>query len=502
MKSPRESKKRILAIIATFILLSSVATKVYAAGSVTHTGMVDFITDADDSGVTTDSYVVLDLTWLNEALVPSVGEATVEFRPDFFNTMTLTFYDNAQDMNELISITDTPLYGTVYPTGHFTNGILDSFSLNYFLATITGMPGTSDLEMAARISGDILAGDLQLSFEIINELDDNGDWFTGYLNLRPRPSTPCDFNADDTEDILVRDTITGAMTLYEIDASQANIVLAETSAGSYSTVWSIPGINDCGNDGKADILLRHDNGVIYLRQMDGYTQLDLAKVSDLSTGWDVAGLVDFGGDGKADILLRHPLFGHMYLWPLDGSSKVLAESGLVGGLAVADPLVPGSGWYIAGLADFGGDGKADILVRHNGTGNMYMWQMDGYTKQVDPRTGTIGASAGGLILAYEIVGVADFNGDRKADILARNGNFLWIWEMNGTERIRGYSPGGGLTSVLDIVHVGDSGGDDRADILVRNTTTGALTLHEMDPDTGLFQAGVAVDTLGSTLEVQ
>lgn len=501
MKNFKFSRKGILLIAATLTFFFGAAMQAQA-GSTTVTGMVDTITDADDSGVTLSSHVVLELTWSNDAVVPPIGEASVIFRSSFGNTMTLIFYDNDQDINELISLTDTPLYGSAYPTGHFTNGILDSFSLNYYDATITGMPITSNLEMAARISGDALAGDLHLSFEIINDYDANGDWFTGSLNLPPRPSTPRDFNGDDTEDILLRDTITGAMTLYEVDASQANIILAETSAGIYSTVWSIPGIADCGNDGKTDILLRHDNGVIYLRQMDGPTQLDLAKVSDLSTGWDVAGLTDFGGDGKADILLRHPLYGHMYLWPLDGSSKVPSESGLVGGLAVADPAVPGSGWYIAGLADFGGDGKADILVRHNGTGNMYMWQMDGYTKQIDPRTSTIGASAGGLKTFWDVVGVGDFNGDRKADILTRTGSLLWLYEMDGSARIGSYSPGN-LASGLNIVHVGDFGGDDRADLLVRNATTDELLVYEMDPVTGMFsQTGVSVDTLGSEWEVQ
>jgi hypothetical protein len=322
----------------------------------------------------------------------------------------------------------------------------------------------------------------------------------------PSPSTPFDFtpydfNADGTEDILIRDTTTGALTLHEIDASQANLVLAINSAGSYSNAWNIHGIADCGNDGKADILLRHDNGVIYLRQMNGNTELNLAKVSDLSTGWDVAGLADFGGDGKADILLRHPLYGHMYLWPLDGSSKVLSQSGLVGNLPVADLNVPGSGWHIAGLADFGGDGKADILARHNGTGNMYMWQMDGFTKQIDPITGTIGASAGGLNTMWNVVGVADFNGDSKADILARTGNLLWLYEMDGSARVGSYSPGN-LASGLNIAHVGDFGVDGMADILVRNATTGELTLHEMNSVTGQFQAGVSINTIGSAMEVQ
>ena len=501
MKYLKESKKRFLAIVTTLILLSSVVMQAHA-GTVTLKGSIDDPIDNDDSGVIAGAYVELVLEWANDAVVPAVGEATVIFKESLRNTLSLTVYDNAVDLNVMLAVTETPYYGSSYPTAHFTDGILDGISMHYFSATIQPTALPHDGYWVVNVSGDFLTGDSSIRVEFRDDYTTGtGDWIKGYLNFPPRANTPRDFNGDDTEDILVRDTTTGAFKLYEIDASQANIVLAENSAGSYTMAWSIPGVADCGNDGKADILMRHDNGVIYLRQMNGSTQLNLAEVSSLSTGWDVAGLADFGGDGKADILLRHSLYGHMYLWPLDGSSKVPSESGLVGGLAVANPSVPGSGWYIVALADFGGDNKADLLVRHNGTGNMYMWQMNGYTKQIDPRTGTIGASAGGLKTFWDVVGVADFNGDFKADILARTGSLLWLYEMDGSDRVGSYSPGN-LASGLNIVQSGDFGGDGFADLLVRNSVTDELTLHEMDPDTGTFLSGVSVDTLGSEWEVQ
>ena len=66
-------------------------------------------------------------------------------------------------------------------------------------------------------------------------------------------------------------------------------------------------------------------------------------------------------------------------------------------------------WTVVGVGDFNGDGKADILWRHT-SGTLYQWQMNG--------TSVIGAgSPGGAPTDWTVVGVGDFNGDGKADVL-------------------------------------------------------------------------------------
>jgi hypothetical protein len=123
---------------------------------------------------------------------------------------------------------------------------------------------------------------------------------------------------------------------------------------------------------------------------------------------------DFGGDGKADVLLRNRDNGKFYMWEMDGPTYTASQ---VGPLSLD--------WQVVGVGDFGGDGKGDVLLRNSINGKFYMWEMDGasYTpSQVGP-----------LSLDWEVAGIGDFGGDGKADVLLRNsinGKF-YMWEMDG-----------------------------------------------------------------------
>jgi hypothetical protein len=97
-------------------------------------------------------------------------------------------------------------------------------------------------------------------------------------------------------------------------------------------------------------------------------------------------------------------------------------------------------WTIVGLGDFNGDGKTDILWRDT-SGNVAIWEMNGTSL-------LIGSSSfvGNVPASWSIVGTGDFNGDGKSDILWRDtsGNVA-IWEMNGTNVLNG-------TATLKCIH--------------------------------------------------
>ena len=117
------------------------------------------------------------------------------------------------------------------------------------------------------------------------------------------------------------------------------------------------------------------------------------------------------------------------MWLMDGTT-ILPGSGPL-------PTVPNVNMEVVGTGDFNGDGRSDILWRHQVTGKNSMWLMDGTT--ILPGTGPLPTVPN---VNMEVVGTGDFNGDGRSDILwhhrvtAKNS----MWLMDGTTILPGTGP--------------------------------------------------------------
>jgi hypothetical protein len=227
---------------------------------------------------------------------------------------------------------------------------------------------------------------------------------------------------------------------------------------------------DFNGDGRSDVSWRNwSTGENYLYPMNGTTILPaegyLRTVSDLN--WKMAAFGDFDGDGNTDIFWRNASTGENYIYFMNGTS-IVAE-GYV--RTVAD-----QNWQVAGAGDFNGDGRADILWRNKSTGENYVYLMDGTTIAGEGYLRTVADQN------WRVVGVGDFDGDGRADILWRNAatGENYIYPMNGTTILVGE---GYLRTVADqnwrVAGVADFDGDGRADILWRNASTGENYIYPM-----------------------
>ena len=139
------------------------------------------------------------------------------------------------------------------------------------------------------------------------------------------------------------------------------------------------------------------------------------------TDWHVVATGDFNGDGRDDILWRH------------NSGSIATWSGAAnGGFVVNDiaglPFGP-IDWQVLGAGDFNGDGRADILWRRaDGTIADWLGKADGgFT--VNP------ASIITVSNQWQIVAIGDYNGDHRDDILWRSNQGTvadWLGNADGS----------------------------------------------------------------------
>ena len=127
---------------------------------------------------------------------------------------------------------------------------------------------------------------------------------------------------------------------------------------------------------------------------------------------------DFNGDGTSDILWRNTTSGQTYEWLLGW----FAVAGYV--IGQGSPGIVSADWTIAGVGDFNGDRKSDILWRHeSGTG--YVWLLDGATVIGQGSLGTVSTD-------WTIVRVGDFSGNGRSDILWRHSTgTVYLWALDG-----------------------------------------------------------------------
>lgn len=138
-------------------------------------------------------------------------------------------------------------------------------------------------------------------------------------------------------------------------------------------------------------------------------------------GWKIASVGDADGDGKADLVWRHETGGQNRLWLMNyaliRSTTALAQE-------------PDLNWRIVGAGDLNGDNTSDLIWRHSTTGQNKVWLLEGANVTSRP----INSEP----VDWSIAGVGDLDGDGHEDLFwhhSGSGGANKVWTMSGSVRL-------------------------------------------------------------------
>ncbi len=236
-----------------------------------------------------------------------------------------------------------------------------------------------------------------------------------------------DFDGDGRSDLLLRNN-DGWLTALLGTANGGLTNSAANTSNFITSDWRFAGAGDFNGDGRADFLLRHDGGQLteWLATPSGGFANNGANASIFfTTDWTVAGTGDFNGDGRDDILLRQD-GGQLTEW------LGTADGSFTDNSANASIFFTPE-WTIAGTGDFNGDGRDDFLLRNDAG-----W----FTNWLGTANGGFVNNGANTSLHFttdwRVAGIGDFNGDGKSDLLLRS-DAGWVTDWLGTAS-------GGLTN--------------------------------------------------------
>lgn len=278
----------------------------------------------------------------------------------------------------------------------------------------------------------------------------------GWWNITGKGLTD---TVENIESVLIRDPTNGLTTGSYSFQAFASATMSEGTAG-----YHLAGMSDFDGDGHADILWRNVNGALSTWQLSGDGAANQIRQNvfsaQIDTGWKIVETSDFTGDGRADILWRHEN-GTFSIWDASGEGAFQPGS-------YTDDSV-GNQWQIAATGDLNGDGKSDLLWR-NQDGSISTWLSTGRGFQENAFShAAVGAN-------WKIEGLGDFNGDGHADIMWRNDNgTISTWLGTSTGFAENSYAFGGVGTDWYIAGLADFNGDARDDILWRNDN-GALSI--------------------------
>jgi hypothetical protein len=258
--------------------------------------------------------------------------------------------------------------------------------------------------------------------------------------------------------------ITGVSVLHSINLATGAATPIGQIGGAGRTIDGLAIVprpmtaNDLSGDGLADLAFLNIATGQVSTLLFGVSTPVPQTVLPPGSGWSLTHLADFDGDGKADMLVKNT----------DGRIAVLLMDASGAAKSFGQIVAAGTGYLPVATGDFNGDNKADVVIR-NADGSTVILLING--------TGAVAAS---LLLGpaspWSVTHIGDFNGDGRADIIIRNTDGSTAILLMNSTTVTAASFVLLAGSPWQVTHIGDFNGDGRSDILIRNSDGSAARL--------------------------
>lgn len=278
-----------------------------------------------------------------------------------------------------------------------------------------------------------------------------------------------DYDGDDRADFVARDQFNFTQLVRDSSDGQIRNITFGRNQGD------IPISGDFDGDGITDIGVRrattqtwyilNSSGVDRITgNTDGITRRRFGR-----DGADIPVPADYDGDGMTDLAVRRPATQVWYILNSSGIDPITGNSDGITrrqfGLQSTD---------IPAVADYDGDGKADLAVRRPSTYQWFILNSSGVDLLTDNADGITRHQFG--LNELDIPVPADYDGDGRADIAVRRvSNQVWyVLNSSGVDMLTGNEDGitrrqFGLQST-DTPVVADYDGDGKADLAVMRSS--------------------------------
>jgi FG-GAP-like repeat len=289
----------------------------------------------------------------------------------------------------------------------------------------------------------------------------------------------------------------GIEAFWQLD--NAKLVGAAVVNSPYNTpTWSLKGIADLDGDGIKDHVYQNAAGQIaYLPFTETNSQTTGVKAgvtpvfastkfgtangqaATPGAGWELVAVENVSGSPQADLIFYNRAADRLVFWETNATGGI-TDGGYF--TSITSPGGQGTGapnsWNVQAVADFTGDGKADILWR-NTQGVTVLWKLNGTTVDL---TGSKVLPT--MATSFALAGSGDFNGDGIKDVVWRDNaaNITRFWTFNtaGTPVQTADNSAVVAGSSFQIQAIADINGDGKSDLIWRDLGTDRSVLWNLN----------------------